>query len=1010
MGALEHIVTEVGIDRKKHNEKVMFTFFDLGTVYCDWKDYIFPSKKMDEKEKNHLKDLISTDPNLQDCKMKSVKKIPHWNITQVIGNINKKNYIAELLKENKKKGKIITDKNVSQARWSFGIPGQKILIEDRLENILKKVKKTNKDVRKINEKINKYGKDNKQATITRTINRLYGIKTEDQRQKFKKTKIGMLLPEKVLKKQESIDELITKLNSKIKLLGDNEIKYNKDQKQFAVNLDSPRKYFRWKKYMDADEIINAKWCFFDIEIPQFKSDKPEISWVGISYVEKGKVYKKEIHTIHKHKLKETEGYKIILHKSEKDLVKGLKENILKENPLFYSAYNARFDLPKLREAGDFAVGERNTEPIFEATNKFFERMGIRGKQVIDFYNWAKIALCDKVNRKLVMTSGTLLEEKVQKDISYGEMACLDKEFAEGNLKSGEIIAKYLRKDVDLMPQLFFTEEIKNSIRDAVKIANDYKVPLTKIFHTKKCIVDASDRKFFNELGTYKIQYREVIEKGSAEKEKFKNFFRKISGFKSKEGRYKEVYKVYLPIGDFFREEIYRRFPEGKKFFDYKYSKIDKDGNIKDKRRQFFLSQFSEGLIDEMIINYMLLYRRHIKKQGKDPDKQLKKLEKKKLKLLEELEFKDHHFTKTIYNNLVEKLKEDSSRMETEESNKYTWGLFHLKKKTLKPEKYYEYCDLFTKQRLENLFKTNRRTFKQFKNLCDVETDIRESQQKSTKKIEKLEKGIINFSKIYTISPEHFEDELKYKIEKVRRFIEANGFEVIHIQNKYLYLVGGNKKALDKAKFIHIDTIDDAIVSKKDSGHNIYYKQLGFYQGAKVKDDADWHFNRTEMKMYDKVLTNALEGNYKKAIQEAYRILNIANKSYDPEDFVWKSKTSLKRKAYLTRKDPKKKNCLTYYDPKDIIGKKDIKIDEEGHYFVEEMKKVKIGRKKKEVPVKIKVYDTEDVMHEFNEYRKRLNTRTGYLLNVIAKEQRQAFYNLKDSELNRLRQWCRLEGV
>ena len=184
---------------------------------------------------------------------------------------------------------------------------------------------------------------------------------------------------------------------------DSILRFNQSESQFSLRHDRFTAQKKYELHLEGenpsfissgrsptiDEMQGLGWMSFDIEIPHFMLDKPEISWVGMSFC-KGEDSVKEIYTMSDLNTNSYDGYDVLVFDREEDLVGAFTDRMNDLDPDVVSAYNAKFDLIKMREKG-FGVGENSTTPLYRVTIPFFERIGIKDRLVIDPMHRQKIA-------------------------------------------------------------------------------------------------------------------------------------------------------------------------------------------------------------------------------------------------------------------------------------------------------------------------------------------------------------------------------------------------------------------------------------------------------------------------------------------------------------------------------------------------------------------------------------------------------------------------------------------
>ncbi|MEK6886318.1 MAG: 3'-5' exonuclease, partial [Nanoarchaeota archaeon] len=379
------------------------------------------------------------------------------------------------------------------------------------------------------------------------------------------------------------------------------------------------------RYLNHEEIMQQKWGFLDIETPGFNDpDGGDISWAGLSYVQNGVPVKKEVHTLSKLPKKFYKGYEVLSHGSEEILLTAERDSIRRENPLFLSAYNAKYDFLNSRNAHpDFDIGEDDTRPRMEVHIKNLERVGINGRLVIDLYRWAQIAFPKLPNYRLETVAKHIFgegkfkkklgEEVLTKDEHYAKLAVLDKEARAGNMQAAETNLNYVADDVDILPEILNNEQFQQYLKHAAWISQEFKIPLSHLFYSLRSINKTQDEDFLKVLKLPRTETRRMDEKSKIERKKAQTMFRNYL-----EGKLDEVFEVlpkgpvsdvaiaHVPYGYYLRHLIKKRFPKSDEIY-----KRQADSNLSDFERLIY-AQFGNTLAEYLITDYGILRDRKIK--------------------------------------------------------------------------------------------------------------------------------------------------------------------------------------------------------------------------------------------------------------------------------------------------------------------------------------------------------------------------------------------------------------
>lgn len=823
---LEVLISEV-FERKK---KLFLTFKDLGSIYVNW-EHVFPTRILSQKEETNLKELITNDPELDENSLSEGCKVTNYHGNKIFRILHYKAPIEILEKLKEKTGnKFISGHYTEKARERFANPGTAAIIQDWLKRVLDLRQEYNNLMIETKDLIKQEFPENKKNYHTRLFNELRKSIQENEENAYSKK-----LNSEIKNNVEELEQLHYSIN----LHCNTEL--GKEGLDIILKDIEPVIPMRPLNY---EEILRQKWLFIDIEIPHFRKNN-EISWVGMSYTNSNK----EIHTLSNLGTKEFKKFKIHNYESEKELIQGVKNSILKENPDYISAYNAKFDLLKMREQADFSIGERETPPLQEVSTDFFERINIRGREVIDLLRWAQICFDYLPNKKLELVSKTLLgPEKFKKEITYDEMEILEDKARfhsskEERINSSKKIASYLVNDVNVMTDIFKSEEFKNFLELATRTSKEFHIPLSWSFYSPRSINLAQERSYFNSLGIYRneVYYKSknAREEVSQGKQDFRKLLNIAFNITADPGVYENIHVAYLRHGHFLKEIIERRFPDAEKLFS-----VDSKNNFE----HFILGRLGNSIAEWMTADYAIL----------------KKRERKLKRLIKKHNIRD---IDSLYNCQISKLSK--------------WAGVNFNKGTL------------TIKGLEkHLSNESEKLVKSGLELKDL-LELLNVKRKAKKFNGRLYGN-------YQTNKKEIEAELLRMGKATKKFAEVNSLNLIHQEGPYLYFSGNIEEVKEKYPKMFLFDIPKLLLTKdfKGKSQRIYYETHGFYHGIKIVDHPTNNLNKFEMETYANFIKEVLRGNNLEALEIMYVQSDLLlSKKVSNEDLVWYSKASDRFSAF-----------------------------------------------------------------------------------------------------------------
>ena len=950
----EHILTDVKIKK----DKLFIHVRNKGNVYINW-EHTFPTRILSDYEKKSLLEDMLKDPVLSEYHIREGGKRRKKGGEQIFNNIHidlpihlkeylKENYptnkysrtkkLTKKEKEGKKPDSIFLFGNyTTRAQEEFSIPSSLAYVDpDTLEAIVTNTK-FNKELKDLRKKIKNELKEKSKSYQTRVFNELEKLFTKEQsgQKRNLETRTNTYtknLSEKVVNKRKrtltTYNKLVKqsdKINARLEL--------DKKTKNLDLILQNTESITPIQP-LSYERIRNEKWLFFDIEIPLFASkEETEISWVGMTYIHENKV-KKEIHTLRDLGKKQFKKYKIIHYENEKELTKGVADSIQKENPYVVSAYNAKFDVLKLREAGEFVIGMNDKKPYQDVSISFFERLGLEGREIIDLLRWAQIAYDYLPNRKLELVSRTTLPNLFfTKSLTYDEMAEKeriakynpDKKIRE---KMAIEIADYLIGDVDIMPELFFSKEFQSSLEIACDISEQFKIHFSNLLYSQRAINKIQERSYYNAIGIPRddILYRtkKSRERVSKAKQEFRTLLKANNKIEAPAGIYSNVHLAYLKYGHVLSEIIKERLPETQTLFNRK----PKNGF-----ENHLLGRYMNGLAEWLTADYTIL----------------KKMEKKYFDKVQKFKLSEEYIN-VMYSN--QKLEFSKNKTSKEQFNRGTLSVKTLKKNLHSNSKdFMDKTNIKQKEFIE--FLDQKRRYNKFK---------------------------ILFRSQYSINENQVEQILSKQFLAAQKFGEQANLKIIHQEGPYIYFSGDAEEVKKQHPSLFIASFDKVLITKeyksKEENHegraHSFYNTHGTFKGLKLVDHGTHIMNLFEQKSIGSFIANTINKNPIKAITNLEeKTKELFSEKITNEELVWYAKGRERYSAY----ENGEKIYFYTTKPKEISEEK-IKTDEKTgrKYILEEIR----NKENKTYIMKIKDFKPDWKLYE-EKYSKDVKNITGNIL-------------------------------
>ncbi|MBD3304033.1 hypothetical protein GF343_02725 [Candidatus Woesearchaeota archaeon] len=817
--------------------------------------------------------------------------------------------------------KIVTGHYTEMIRWDMSHPWSHYRInDDRIPEILKKKESIEEELREIRAEAEKTLGKNAKRTITdmnKFFEKFYGTK---QFTKVHKRKFAEHLGPDIIARRAEAQRQIHSLQEQVQDIGRIKRDARDATDEIKLILDSD-KHFEFQRYVDADEILNSRWCFIDIEKPRFDTPKEEVSWVAIKYYEQ-EVLKKEIHTSKKvgegfkREFLEEKGFEVKDHyKDENWLMAGVQASINAMNPRVLCAYNTPYDLVELEgtEHG-LEYGRRRTRAKKEVTTRFFERINVADKIVFDPLPILKIAKKFLPNKKLALITQELgLEFK--KSIDYRMMAELENiidgaplaqtseetkakitEFAGPiseieNLEEAcaQIIASYVGDDAEILPDLVFHPRMRKIYEHINWISQFADVNFQKAAHTASAVNNLQKKDFFERTGTHlDTIHRRTKEQQRAEnrignfvkKKKKKNTWINETRDERKRreererGLRKNLAHFVIPSWPFLQKDMEHRFPAAKRLFEYL------DQNKGDQEVHYLISEYADAFC-KYLLHAWGTY----------------------IKARDELDARTRKSGIDYY-------EIDEACAGCRELLRDTFDKDQIRRQYVTIKTLESILD--SKTYIADYWKPSGRE--------DNDRKLRESLRDKIKKTNRIlreqglearqfqgwlnewlsvEKKRKNITAPFDADPEDIEVmEFEQKIINAASALKKSKVKIMHQKDEHIFTSAeGTDNLSEDIPLVKVEEHEKAYIAEDpESGNRIYYPKHGYYGGIKVQAEPSNQFTEFEMKAYGGFLELLFEGHIDNAVQhlirERERFRNNRVSRKELLFFIKKSKTYL----------------------------------------------------------------------------------------------------------------------
>ena len=1003
---IEAILSEL----RNRKNTLYLAFRNIGGFYVDGYMHVFPAIAGERGNKPSVRNLearLGRIPELKDFKINDNtslgfdKKVAAFEIVQLEAPIwlgSDKGYSIHLSKQGKlekgekrrtplpivrmktfddiPEGRFFTGHYKRQAEFAVGPVAAIYEIDASLADGLKHLGELNKHYQKLAEKIRT------KHVLGEALLGYDGLEMKCIRESVSKK----CFEENSSEIKDFGDKLI-ELKSELSNIGKGWIEYNKSYTCFEVHFDfdiaetkipeNERRWIRFKRMRTIDEILSDMATDADIEKFEYDSPQERIDLVMLFNYKNGRMTNKTLLTRYPTKKRRINGFKVVYCGDANDLVQKAASFIngkgeASEESFIFTAYYVPFDSIHLREEGDFSVGAQGTSPKKEVSTKFFEKIGIYGKHVLDPLDVAKSLFAHLPNQKLEMIANELGID-FEKGINYrqgrelsiaartGETAHLKEDTAKLFEKTGEVIKEacalilmdYATKDGIAMGASQKKKRFKNAIKDRVHMSVMFKTDPFKLIHDPNRVNDSQERSYFENVGVnrddiYK-RWQVMLDYEKKAMARFNRFRFATLEKPKKRGLFRKVYKAYVPVTRFLIDQVSQNFPPAKELIAY--------GNrfSKDKVRQADIAHYEDRLCNLMIHDYAICLR--------ERDELLNRISQVKKEAM--ISEKPDLFNPESFDELL---------------FKWFYDIRQILSQNEEDKKMYRDYNV-TQKMMANLPLISRLNIRQMQSLFNQWAKLQDKERK-----------VYGNYRVRAFMPPQFirekedimsiEEALDQREKVVMDFISMNGLELLHTQENYVYLQGDRKAFFKKdCPFFLVDEMDRALITfnpsdkrSRDKEDNVleqkvYYAKHGFFEGIEIDEEAKNKLSVFEMETYGGFIEKILQGKYEEALQDIYDAFDCLSIGKVPnENIVWFNKSKKRYKAY---EDGERR--YFYTDRKHFEGK-EVKVDDfSKREYVEES----IG--KKDNLQRVYLMQVKDLRPDWNVYQKIIYKKARDLL-------------------------------
>lgn len=864
MGETQYVLSEVLVQKNK--SRILLTLKDLGTVFARWEQR-FPTKILTPEQQDAVQQMFP------EHRVTSFDRVPRYNIAQMTAPTN----LPDTLKKTDPEKKEFFDRHLvkghftAPTRWRYSVPWKVADVDDNLVAILEHARSGNDALCQTVTRVSRVLANSDYAKKKRIRNFDEYVATHWDKVC---TTLGLDREYEIVAtlKQHLADDVRSSY-------ADATVECNLATRTLDIILSDPSP-IRPQRCLTADEILNSKVYVLDIEKPLFSTDAEELSWFQGVLLDQGKAVKKEIKTLRDTGLKTYNDWAVTQFATPHDIVASATADITnKVNNKTVDvliAYNAPYDLENTREAGDFDVGERQSEPKVQVPIPFFRKDVVHGRLVLDPFAAARIRYRHLPNRKFGLVLAESLGIEDAKLVNYDQLQQLEKTAIDGNpdhlspdtirivakehqiketdvrthpqLKHlcAQVELRYGAADVDNLVAMFQSPWFRTMLEDASWMSDQFGIDISRLLHSPKTINDAQERVYWEFVGTYRdvvyLKTKQMIQLQHKGREATLDTIIAKLIEKSDSGLHENVAKVALPLGDWLAQHVAGENPENtqRRFTDVHKLRDYATAHRNDNLRYFTLMSYLTSLADYIIIDYGLYQR-----AKNDQDKL----------------FKAYNLTPDDFERVYDRIKRDFTpltaklmelniptaafmgtyqRFAQQLQKESEHGLRHLHRGTLTDagiirhaDSILDFCDRYnvtatTFAELCKIKATQKSPFAKPLTQAQLDTNpdpcntqFMMNHKLDTPAVQELLKAYALVQKRknrlagqYNAPVALIDQTLGSKIAAIQGFCETHGLDIIHAQSGYLYVTGKNIEALAQpdSPLILVDTLPRAYVT------------------------------------------------------------------------------------------------------------------------------------------------------------------------------------------------------
>ncbi|MBT4805058.1 hypothetical protein HON71_02710 [Candidatus Woesearchaeota archaeon] len=863
------------------------------------------------------------------------------------------------------------------------------IVNEDLISILRYRKRVNKLVRSYENEIINYleFKERKvtKSNISRVRNDLERMLMEnDQEEDLTIKTIGGELTPEVIVARKKLFEGMGRLTARGKEIGGCEVGPNYEHQRVDLKFEKDvSRYIKFKRMRNEKEIKKETMFIVDWENFEFGTEHAGTVQGAMCWMKNiNEVFDRKIKSrgrVRKDRFTETvieDGYLFV-----EKIISDTANEINRSGASIMVAYNASYDFLEPRKYGKFEIGSLNREPRKVSTVPFFERVKIHARHVLDPLRAAKAQYGEILpNCKLVTISSKLSEEEnfgLEEDelgkiinyrhgremeigrrtgnwdhLSRDTISILEKfsgqkikEIEDLEAAAGELQCFYADTDLEKLIKIIQSDRHDKILKDVSFMSGLFEVDPFLLYHDPKRVDRFLNRAYFERNGTWRSEMMPRFDNIIKAENRARNYYQrhKSKRFpKQKEvGFFEDVYKVYLPLGRFFRDEV-RSFMKAMSNENEEHGQIANemfeyvDSHQDDKLRNFFLSKYEDAVFEWPLKDYIFYKYTEFRYQKLKKEHEIENNE--------TLDDNNVSFFSAIYNRvkyvatenndvfLLKKLRSSNLDQMSIQSALNHYGPDFVEELGLEDK---------TLQVLFNLWLSKR----------NQENRI---------------------SAVYGINTDEFKRKFDSVYETINNYLDENNLSLVHSQNNVLYLKGDKDKITNReAPFILVDEIEKVFLAEhvserrknqSKSGKKIYYPRCGTWEGIKEKEEPMFNLNVFEMECYNEYLETVFSGKQEEAVENFYFSLDaLASQNVDKRDLLWYSKN---KEQYLGFMDGEK---ITFCDWD--LDKLLFDEDKDKHYFLIEVE----GKKRRE---RFYVEREEDKFFHMEKSKKRIEDEFG----------------------------------